>query len=397
MKIKSLSLIALLLTFTLSACQQAKVEPKKEDEQQEKDEEFIDVFDDDEDGEPEEQQPEDGDGKKEDNPVPTDEVTLVSIFITEPGKKEYETGDTLDLTGLSVKAKYSDDSEKDISLDSVAITGFDNTKIGEQTIVVTYLEKTASFKVVVNKKYSEDVDSLDDIETDDFSELYAAFATKITNYSSKTESFFNKDGAYYYYKHYDKNCVQNKVNFYTEDTQYSYPLKDEYLEIQNTGYFNSNNNYYSFSLKGDTVSERLASKVNSNDLKLVKENSCYQNDLFTLEDLNEDYFKNHSFIRVSENKYQSSGDVTVYNDFTNICAPQLINTGYYMTFSRVTIELNPFDNVAFRARLYASTTQTGKLIDTSLDKENRPNWYLLFAEALIYDVGQTTFAPTEDL
>ena len=37
----------------------------------------------------------------------------------------------------------------------------------------------------------------------------------------------------------------------------------------------------------------------------------------------------------------------------------------------------------YRIRIYASKTQSGKLIEDSLDEINKPNWYLLFLEANI--------------
>lgn len=409
MKIKALSMMLPLLLLSISACQvQQKPAPENNENQQEgQKEDFIDVFPEEgennnENGNPDDENNQENNNEENGNTEnpdddPVEEVVLSSISIVEPTKKEYETGDELDLTGLTIKAIYSDNTEQAVDVKDVTITGFDNTKKGEQTILITYEGKTASFKVTVNKKYDEKADSLESVDETDFSALYNTFAGDFLNYSSKTESFFNKTGAYDYYRHYQSNYVQDKVNLYTKDAQYSYPLMDEYLGVCNTGFVNLNSNYYSFNLNADSVQERMESKVNESDLVLVKENASYQDDLFTLNDLDEDYFKNHSFVRVSENKYQSSGDIAVYNDFVDICAPQLINEGYYMTFSKVTIELNPSDDVILRIRLYASTTQRGKLIPINKDQENRPNWYLLFAEATIYDVNQTTFSPVEDL
>ena len=68
-----------------------------------------------------------------------------------------------------------------------------------------------------------------------------------------------------------------------------------------------------------------------------------------------------------------------------------------MTFSKVTVELNVSEEIKFRIRLYTSPSQIGKLIQDSLDQTNKPNWYLLFSEALISDVGTTTFAPASSL
>ena len=419
MKSKLFSILLIPLLFSLTACEEfvnGNGIPKK-DETSETDqnqtgndgqkEDFIDVFDDGKNNN--ETEPNNNDGNNTENnndnnggnteppEEHTDPVVLSSISITNPTKLVYEAGDELDLTGLVVTASYSDDSKQQVSLDDISITGYDMSKIGEQTVVITYEGKTASFKITVLKKYDESPDSVENINTSDLSALYNVFNTPILNYTSKTESFFNKVGAYDYYRHYQKNYVQEKTGLFTESSQYTYPKLNEYLEIMNTGYLNLNNNYYSYSLSGDDVESRLASTLSNDDLTLVKENSSYQDDMFTLSDLNQTYFENNDFVRVSANKYQSTKGKDTYNDFISICAPNLINEGYYMTFSKVTIELNPMENVSFRIRLYASTTQSGKLIDIHKDQENRPNWYMLFSEALVYDVGTTTFHPVESL
>ncbi len=47
-------------------------------------------------------------------------------------------------------------------------------------------------------------------------------------------------------------------------------------------------------------------------------------------------------------------------------------------------EVNPEEGIKLRIRLYARPLQEGKLIDSHKDKINKPNWYLLFSEAVIY-------------
>lgn len=319
------------------------------------------------------------------------------ITITNPTKLDYVTGDELDLTGLTVTLYYDNGDYEDVALKDVSITGYDKTKVGKQTITITYLELSETFDINVKKKYDEAEDSTEGVDTSDLSALYSAFATPINNYSSTSESFFNEVGLYDYFRHYQKNYIQEKVNLYTQSIQFSYPKSSDYLNFLNTGYLNLNNNLYSYSLKGDDIASRLNSSLTNDDLHLEKENATYQDDLFTLGDINQTYLENSEFTRVSENKYQCTKGKDVYDDFIDICAPQLINEGYYMTFSKVTVELNPLAGVALRIRLYASSTQSGKLKNINKDKENKPNWYMLFSEALIYDINQTTFHPSEGL
>ena len=85
-------------------------------------------------------------------PKEEETVTLTGIELKAPAKAEYQTGETLDLTGMTVNAVYSDGVKKDVTKD-VIVEGFDNTKVGTQTITVTYTVDgkayTASFEVVV--------------------------------------------------------------------------------------------------------------------------------------------------------------------------------------------------------------------------------------------------------
>ena len=401
MKSKLLTLLILTLSFSLSGCdflellEQGDVNnyPSITREEPKDPEEYIDPSG----GEEEPKDPVEPSNPEPSEPgTPIDPVVLSSISVTSPNKTIYETGDELDLAGLVVSGHYSDGNDITIDNNLVSLSGYDMNVTGDQTVTVTFQEKTASFKITVNRKYDEEADSLEGIDASDMSDLYSAFTNMISNYTTKTESYFNSNGAYDYYRHYHKNYVQEKVNIYTNDIYYSYPLKVDYLGVLNNGLLNLNNNYYSYSLSGETLGERLSSSIKNDDLELIKENSNYQDDLFGLEDLDEQYFVDHSFMRVSKNKYESS-DSTIFNDFIAITAPYLINEGSYMTFSKVTIELNPLQDVSFRIRLFASKTQSGKLLDLYKDKTNRPNWYLLFSEALVYDVGSTLFTPANEI
>jgi len=76
-------------------------------------------------------------------------VVLESLRITEPGKKTYKLGDSLDLTGMVVTAVYSNGSTEVVTADSV--TGFDSKTAGTKTITVAYQGVTARFTVTVNE------------------------------------------------------------------------------------------------------------------------------------------------------------------------------------------------------------------------------------------------------
>ncbi len=250
--------------------------------------------------------------------------------------------------------------------------------------------------VIPEPVYDEQADSVDGIDINDLSGLYSAVNLINNNYTSTIKGYFNETGGHDYYRHYQKNYVCDKTSFYTENAQYTLPDLDLYLPVCNTGYLNKDNNYYSFSLKGETKEERMSYSLINEDLISEVLNKHYQDDLFMINDLNETYFVEKGFARISSNKYECK-DRHVCEQFIPICAPDLINEGYYLTFSRVTIETNPNSGNALRIRLYVSSTQIGKLIESHKDQENKPNWYLLFSEAYISNVDTTTFAPASSL
>ncbi len=102
---------------------------------------------------------------------PQDTRKFVSLTIESmPQKTVYEIGDELVLDGLKLKAQF--DAEAvfiDVTPDMV--TGFDNSKLGSQTLTVTYMGKTVSFDITVNEKvivYKEikTIEELYNIRTD---------------------------------------------------------------------------------------------------------------------------------------------------------------------------------------------------------------------------------------
>ena len=93
-------------------------------------------------------------------------VTLTSIeLVSAPTKLGYVVGDSLDTTGLSVKAHFSDRSELDVTDDCICSPKVFEVS-GSQNVTVSYtfndITKTTSFAVAVNPK-PVDV-TLEDIE-----------------------------------------------------------------------------------------------------------------------------------------------------------------------------------------------------------------------------------------
>ena len=75
-------------------------------------------------------------------------ISVKSIELTKPTKLEYKYGESLDTSGMSVKALY-DDNQSEVIKSGYSVTGYDKTKSGTQTITVTYRNQTATFDVTV--------------------------------------------------------------------------------------------------------------------------------------------------------------------------------------------------------------------------------------------------------
>lgn len=230
-------------------------------------------------------------------------------------------------------------------------------------------------------QYDEEEDSLDGVDPLDLSDLYAAF-NDISSYRSEITSYFNDVALYDYYRYYQKNYIQESISLFDEEKVYSYSPLEEYFDSLNMGYLNKDNNYYSYFKRGNTIEERLNSSILDEDLTLIETNKRYQDDMFSLFALDDTYLHEKDFIRISKNKYCLEDKEELFR-FAEICSPNLITKDVFMTFSKITIEINPKEDAKLRIRLYASPLQEGKLIESHKDEINKPNWYLLFSEAII--------------
>lgn len=103
------------------------------------------------------------------------EKILTSIELTSvPIKTKYLQGkDSLDITGGKLTLKYSDGTSEVIDLSADMVSGFDNSKVGKQTLTITYSGKTTSYDVEIIAK------SLSRIE--------------VSTLPDKTKYFQNKD------------------------------------------------------------------------------------------------------------------------------------------------------------------------------------------------------------
>ena len=80
---------------------------------------------------------------------------LARLDVTAPTKTEYQAGEDLDLTGMTVVAVYEKDgkvsAERTIAVDDpeLAVSGYDSVVAGEKTVVVSYRGVSATFTVTV--------------------------------------------------------------------------------------------------------------------------------------------------------------------------------------------------------------------------------------------------------
>ncbi len=115
------------------------------------------------------------------------EVSSIQI-VSKPIKTNYIIGDEIDLTGLKIKVIYADDSTETLS-SGFAVSGFDSSKTGTQTITVRYADKQATFEVVLSKPTDRNMNFVDVTENDWY---YNAVKFNIERgyFSGKSNTYF---------------------------------------------------------------------------------------------------------------------------------------------------------------------------------------------------------------
>ena len=78
-----------------------------------------------------------------------DEIPESIYIFAPPAKTAYSIGESLDLTGLSVAARYSGNKTVELKTSELTITGFSSSTAGTKTVTVDYLGKKATFTVTV--------------------------------------------------------------------------------------------------------------------------------------------------------------------------------------------------------------------------------------------------------
>ena len=142
-------------------------------------------------------------------------ATLTSISLSGTYPTVFQQGDAFSSEGIVVTANYDDNTTSDVT-DEAAFSGYDMNTIGEQTVTVTFEDKTASYGItVVEKKGTED---------NPYTVAEAIEATPASGTSDKVyiqgivSAFYNTsivgDGSNYRYYISDDGTTENQLLVY---------------------------------------------------------------------------------------------------------------------------------------------------------------------------------------
>ncbi len=91
-------------------------------------------------------------GKTTTYDVTVNEKAITSIALASaPSKTTYNFGDALDVAGGKLTVTYSDNSTEEVEITAAMVSGYDANTVGEQTLTVTYGDKTVTYTVTVKE------------------------------------------------------------------------------------------------------------------------------------------------------------------------------------------------------------------------------------------------------
>ena len=92
-------------------------------------------------------------------PVFSDKAVAMTLIASGSYKTTFYIGDELDLTGITLTARWSDGTTTPVALDDPAlkITGYDSSKRGQQTVTLSYGAATAQVTVTVLRAAGKDI------------------------------------------------------------------------------------------------------------------------------------------------------------------------------------------------------------------------------------------------
>lgn len=182
-------------------------------------------------------------GKTTTQPITVEEKNITGISISKkPQKTQYiQNKEELNLAGGMLKITYNDNSSEEIELTSeqIKVSGFDNTKVGKNTITITYQEKETTLDLEIVQEDIAISSNFDKVNSEINSIKYYTFSNKDTKEylvmdittkgivkNSKNDSY-----EYYYYLSVNKNetDIKDWVKVKEEQT-----TEDELRFIVNT-------------------------------------------------------------------------------------------------------------------------------------------------------------------
>lgn len=202
---------------------------------------------------------------------------------TLPSKLQYvKDVDQLNLAGGIIKATYSNATEiyMDMTNEMVTVTGFDNTKLGTNTITVAYASKTTTFDVeIIAVPEEPDDEEPDDEEPEERQPVLSTFDNSKAMLVEMEMSGVNENG------YYTMTLNVNGINKGDENTSYKYywylsgtqgnsNIRDEYwTEINSNNITKQSNGTYSLKINIDSRTlPNISELMNSDNLYLyIKE------------------------------------------------------------------------------------------------------------------------------
>ncbi len=261
-------------------------------------------------------------------------ATITKIEIkTMPSKLEYTKDvDELNLIGGVILATYSDATTEEISMTNpiVTVTGYDKTKLGTQTITVSYKGQKTTFEITVKEEKTPEVDKTKEEPTPSNFEQAKANITKACSYvyinKDKTEYTTmtidisgiklgdNKSSREYYYYISGK---QGETNIKEEDWKKLESIEQEsngtyhiVVELDSRTQKNIDNikdsdNLYIYIKEKSTLSESTVTVVNTMKTNMQTETEIY------IDDVKKDSIKDVTDNNYTDKNTNEKNDTTV--------------------------------------------------------------------------------------
>ena len=156
-------------------------------------------------------------GKKVEQPITVEKKKIVSIEVSQtPSKLKYiENKEELNLDDGKIRVKYNDNTSEEIDMknEQIKIEGFDNSKIGKQTLTITYQNTTTTLEIEIIEEAKPENSNMDNLKFTINSMKYYTFTDKnkkeytIIDLSADgiTINNNNDKNKYYYYLSGNKN------------------------------------------------------------------------------------------------------------------------------------------------------------------------------------------------